>query len=174
MKKTLLVFVLVLVMNFALPAEEQKIVIKDMEPFWFAAMECKGSFNQMEQKMGIFMQEFFKQGLAPAGAVLGIYYNDPKQTKEEDLLWAVGFTVAADANVQAPLKKEQTCFKQAAVYLHIGPYQELGKAYDKVLKYIDENGYKIVTATYERYLNDPGSVKPEEIQTEIIVPVEKK
>lgn len=174
MKRIIFVFILVFFMSFVLPAGEQKVVIKDMEPFWYAAMEFEGSFTQMEKNVGIFMQEFFKQGLTPGGPVLGIYYNDPMQVKEEDLKWAIGFPIAADAAVQEPLKKVQTKFKKAAVYLHIGPYEQLDKAYAKVMKYIDDNGYKMIMPTYDRYLNNPNEVKPEELKTETIVPVEKK
>lgn len=174
MKKTFLVLMLVFFLISVMAAGEQEVVIKDMEPFCYAAMDFKGSFTQMEKNIGIFMQEFFKQGLTPAGPVLGIYYNDPMQVKEEDLQWAVGFPVAKDAEVAKPLKKVTTKFKKAAVYLHIGPYEQLDKAYMKIMKYINDKGYKMVMPTYDRYLNDPKTVKPEELKTETIVPVEKK
>ena len=174
MKKTFLVFTLVLIMGSGLLAGEQKVVIKDVEPLWYAAMGFKGSFNRMEKNIGVFMQEFFKQGLTSGGPVLGIYYNDPAKDKEEDLKWAVGFPVAGDAKVQAPLKKVQTKFKKAAVYLHIGPYEEFEQVYAKIFKYISDNGYKVVWPVYDKYFNNPKEVKPEELKTEIIIPVEKK
>ncbi|MCK5056234.1 MAG: GyrI-like domain-containing protein [Candidatus Aminicenantes bacterium] len=174
MKKTFLLFLLIVFVSFVLSAGEEEVVIKDMEPFSYAAMDFTGSFEKMEQSIGLFMKEFFKQGLQPAGPVLGVYYNDPSQVKEEDLKWAVGFSVAKDTKVQAPLKKVETTFKKAAVYLYTGPYEKMDKAYEKIFKYIEDKGCKMVWPCYDKYLNNPQTVKPEELKTEIIVPVEKK
>jgi AraC family transcriptional regulator len=176
MKKTLFVSVVVLILFtcFVSAAGEQEAVIKDMESFTYAAMGFSGSFDKMEQNIGAFMQEFFKQGLKPAGTLLGIYYNDPEQVKAEDLKWAIGFPVAKEAKVLAPLKKIDTTFKKAAVYLYTGPYEKMNIAYEKVFKFISDSGCKALWPCYDKYLNNPQTVKPEELQTEIIVPVEKK
>jgi AraC family transcriptional regulator len=174
MKKTFFAFLLIVFLSFALFAGEEEVVIKDMESFSYAAMEFTGSFEKMEQSIGLFMQEFFKQGLQPAGTLLGVYYNDPAQVKEEELKWAVGFPVAKESNVLAPLKKVETTFKKAAVYLYTGPYEKMDKAYEKIFKHIEDKGCKVAWPCYDKYLNDPRTVKPEELKTEIIVPVEKK
>ncbi|MFC2156064.1 GyrI-like domain-containing protein [Acidobacteriota bacterium] len=174
MKKTFFVLLLIVFLSFALSAGEEGVVIKDMEPFSYAVMEFTGSFEKMEQNIGLFMQEFFKQGLQPGGPLLGIYYNNPTQVKEEELKWAVGFSVPKDAKVEAPLKKVETTFKKAAVYLYTGPYEKMDKAYETVFKHIEEKGCKIAWPCYDKYLNNPQTVKPEELKTEIIVPVEKK
>ena len=174
MKKILFVFILVLFLSFALTAGEQEVVIDDMEPFTYAAMGFTGSFEKMEQSIGTFMQEFFKQGLTPGGPLLGIYYNDPMKTKVEDLKWAVGFPVPKDAAVKEPLKKIDTTFKKAAVYLYTGPYEKMDKAYEKIFQYIEKSGYKMIWPCYDKYLNNPQEVKPEDLKTEMIVPVEKK
>lgn len=152
----------------------QEVVIKDMEPFSYAYMGFGGSFDQMGKNIGLFMQTFFKQGLTPVGPPLGIFYNDPTVVKEADLKWAIGFPVADGTKVAEPLIVKKTTFKKAAVYLHIGPYEESDKAYEIILKYIDEKGYKVIWPTFEKYLNDPQTVKPQELQSQIIVPVEKK
>jgi AraC family transcriptional regulator len=180
MKKVVLIFtisVLFVFTGFLLSSEEQKTgptpVIKDVAGFWYASMEFKGSYSQMEKNIGVYMNEFFKQGLIPGGPFLGVYYNNPNEVKEEELKWAVGFPVPQDANVQAPLNKTEFKDLKAVVYLHIGPYEKMGESYDRVFKYIEDNGYRAVWPVYDRYLNNPQMVKPEELETEIIVPVEK-
>jgi len=174
MKKILFVLLLVIFGCFVLSASEEGVVIKDMDPFSYAAMEFSGSFEKMEQSIGQFMQEFFKQGLQPGGPLLGIYYNDPTTVKAEELKWAVGFPVPEDAGVEAPLKKIDTTFKKAAVYLYTGPYEKMDKAYQMIFKHIEDKGCKMVWPCYDKYLNNPQEVKPEDLKTEIIVPVEKK
>ena len=180
MKKTIFVWVCIIffgvIVGFAGQQEEtrQKVVIKECESFWYAYMEFGGPFDQMEKSIQKFMGEFFKQGLAPAGPFLGVYFNDPRKVKPEELKWNIGFPMSKDAKVEAPLKKAEFKHKTAAVYLHIGPYENMGKAYDKIFKYAENNGYKIVWPVYDKYLNNPMQVKPEELKTEMIIPVEKK
>lgn len=180
MKKTIFVWVCIILLGvmqgFAGQQEKngQEVEIKELESFWYACMEFGGPFDQMEKSIQTFMGEFFKQGLAPAGPFLGVYFNDPRQVKPEELKWNIGFPVSEDANVQPPLKKVEFKKTTAAVYLHIGPYEKMDKAYEKVFKYVEDNGYKIVWPVYDKYLNNPMQVKPEELKTEMIIPVEKK
>jgi len=177
MKKTIFVWVCIILAGaavvFAGQQEKagQEVVIKEGKSFWYAYMEFGGSFDRMEKSIQTFMGEFFKQGLAPAGPFIGVYFNDPSKVKPEELKWNLGFTVSNDAKVQSPLKKTEFKHKTVAVYLHIGPYENTGKAYDKIFKYVKDHGYKITRPTYEKYLNDPRQVRPEELKTEVIVPV---
>lgn len=164
----------VLMFGFLMFAGGQEVEIKNVESFTYAAMDFSGSFAQMEKNIGLFMAEFFKQNLMPAGPLLGIYYNDPTTAKEEEIKWAIGFPVVKEAVVNPPLKKVDTQFKQAAFYLYVGPYEETAKAYEKIMKFIDEKDYKMAWPTYERYLDNPDDVKPAELRTEIFIPVEKK
>jgi len=164
----------VLMFGLLLFAFGQEVEIKDVESFTYAAMDFSGPYTQMEKNIGLFMAEFFKQNLMPAGPLLGIYYNDPTMVKEEEIKWAIGFPVIKEAVVNPPLKKVDTQFKQAAYYLHVGPYEETAKAYEKVMKFVADKGYTIVYPPYERYLDNPDDVKPAELRTEIFIPVEKK
>ena len=60
------------------------------------------------------------------------------------------------------------------VFRYKGPYSNLGAVYDTIYgHWIPESGYKISDARgYEVYLNNPGNTPPEELLTEICVPVE--
>ena len=49
MKKSFLLFLLIVFFSFALPAGEEAVTIKDMKPFSYAAMAFTGSFEKMEQ-----------------------------------------------------------------------------------------------------------------------------
>jgi AraC family transcriptional regulator len=180
MKKTIFVWVCIILMGAAaaFAGQQEKtgseVVIKEGEPFCYAEMEFGGSFDQMEKSIQTFMGEFFKQGLVPAGPFIGVYFNDPKTVRPEELKWNLGFQVSTDANVQPPLKKTEFKHKTVAVYLHIGPYGNMDKAYEKIFKYVEDNGYKTIWPVYDKYLNSPMEVSPEELKTEVMVPVEKK
>jgi AraC family transcriptional regulator len=172
MKKTLFVFILIALWTMSLSGQE--VVIQDAAPFTYAYLECGGSYQQIPAKIGLFMQEFFKQNLMPTGNFFGMYLNSPGQVKEEELQWRLGFPVTADSAVTAPLLKGECKATKMAVYLYVGPYEKVGDAYGKIFEFIDKSGYKAVGPTMEKYLDmNPEAIKPEERRTEINIPVEK-
>lgn len=150
----------------------QEVKILDSTPFSYAALSCSGSYEQIGVKIGQFMQEFFKQKLTPAGPPFGLYLNSPKDVKTEDLKWEIGFPVAKDAVVAEPLKKGEFGFLKAASAIHTGPYDKVGETYAAMLKFIEANGWRMAGPWLEKYLNNPMQVKPEELKTEVIMPVE--
>jgi effector-binding domain-containing protein len=173
MKKT--IFASMLITFMAAMVCGQEVVIQDTAPFSYAYLECSGSYGQIPAKIGEFMPEFFKQNLMPTGNFFGMYLNAPGQVKEEELQWRLGFPVAAESVVAAPLLKGECKATKMAVYLYVGPYEKVGAAYGKIFEFIAKSGFKAVGPTMEKYLDmDPTAVKPEELRTEINIPVEKK
>jgi len=173
MKKALLLLLAFPIVASALPAQD--VVIQDATPFTYAYLECRGSYAQIPAKIGEFMQAFFQQGLSPLGNFFGMYLNSPAQVKEEELQWRLGFPVAADAAVAAPLLKGECKATKIASYLHVGPYEKVSEAFGKMFAFIDQSGYKLTGPCIEKYLDmNPQAVKPEELRTEINLPVEKK
>ena len=54
--------------------------------------------------------------------------------------------------------------------LHEGPYDQLGRSYAKVMQYVKDRGYDVVTPTREVYLKGPGTIfrgNPKNYLTEI-------
>jgi effector-binding domain-containing protein len=173
MKRCLLLCSLISLCASALLAQE--VVIRDADPFTYAYLECRGPYAQIPEKIGVFMQEFFKQNLMPAGNFFGMYLNAPAQVKEEDLQWRLGFPIAPESVVAAPLLRGECQAGKMAVYLHVGPYDKVGYAYGKIFAFNELNGYQAAGPTIEKYLDpNPQAVKPEELRTEINVPVMKK
>lgn len=150
----------------------QEAKVQDITPFTYACLECTGPYTQMGAKISQFIGEFFKQKLVPAGSMVGVYLNSPSKVKPEELKWHVGFIVAKDAVVAAPLTKAEYGFTKAAVIIHTGPYEKVGETYDKVMKFVAASGLAVAGPVLEKYLNNPMMVKPEELKTEVIVPVE--
>jgi len=173
MKKSLFTFAVIAVLAAALGGQE--VTIQDNTPFTYAYLECQGSYQQIPAKINEFMGIFFKQGLMPAGNFFGMYLNSPAEVKEEELQWRLAFPVAADAAVAAPLQKGESRVTKIASYMYVGPYEKVGEAYGKVFAFIEAQGYKPAGPIMEKYLDmNPQAVKPEELRTEICVPVVKK
>ena len=58
--------------------------------------------------------------------------------------------------------------------VHLGAYSSLGETYAAIAKWIEENGYEIADAPYDKYLNSPYEVPEDKLVTEIYFPVRKK
>ena len=173
MKKTFCLLTVFLAMTAVLAAQE--VQIKEAKPFSYAYLDCQGSYQQIPQKIGLFMQEFFKQQLVPYGEFFGLYLNSPEQVPETELRWRVGFPVDAKAEVKAPLLKDEFPFTVMAVYLYVGPYEQAASCYAKIFGFIDQNGYRVAGPIMEKYLDqNPQAVEPAKLRTEIVVPVAKK
>ncbi len=180
MKRMFIVFVLLTALLFAVQLfalgmeEKNEPVIKEFDGFIYCCMEFTGPYSNMEKEIKVFMEEFFKQGMMPMDSAMSAYFNSPEMVKEEDLKWAFGFLVPEGTKVKEPLKIIEVEKQTACVYLHNGPYKNLPKSYDLIFKFIEKQGYKTVYPVYDKYLNNPMQVKPEELKTEVIVPVAKK
>lgn len=59
----------------------------------------------------------------------------------------------------------------AAVTRHVGSYEEAGLADLALHAWVEEQGYEVGGPLRERYLNDPGVVRREDLVTEVILPV---
>ena len=61
---------------------------------------------------------------------------------------------------------------EVAVYLHLGPYENLPKGWQAAYAAVGQSGRTPSDAfAIESYLNDPGSVAPSDLKTEILIPV---
>ncbi|MBN2346601.1 MAG: GyrI-like domain-containing protein [Candidatus Aminicenantes bacterium] len=168
------IFALILISSLAAILPAQEVVMQDAPPFTYAYLECQGSYQQIPGKINEFMGAFFQQGLMPQGSFFAMYLNAPGEVKEEELQWRLGFPVPADAPVAAPLQKGECQAARIAVYMHLGPYDKISESYAKVFAFVESQGCKPAGPSMEKYLNNPMEVKPEELRTEINVPVVKK
>ena len=65
-------------------------------------------------------------------------------------------------------------YKRQAIFLYKGPYEHLQAVYDTIYgKYLPEMECRLRDeSSAERYLNNPADTAPEELLTEIYIPVE--
>lgn len=55
--------------------------------------------------------------------------------------------------------------------MHIGPYRKVGESYERMLAWMKEQGIEAEDECIEFYLNDPGEVKQEALETLILIPI---
>jgi AraC family transcriptional regulator len=150
--------------------------LKQEKLFPYCCIAYKGPITDIGTVISRFMQAMQGQNLFPSvrGPMIGVYYNSPADTKPADLEWEVGFPVAEGTTAQPPLAVKNWKFMSVAVAVHKGAYAKTGDTIQRLLNWISEKGYVVAGPTLERYLNNPMQVKPEELLTEILIPVTKK
>ena len=108
-------------------------------------------------------------GQEPAGAPFTAYYNMDMANLDCEAGFPVAKALPARGEVLAgeiPAGPQGRC-------LYTGPYAEMGPAYEGLTRYIKEQGYEPSGVSYETYLNEPGKVPPQELQTLIMFPLKK-
>ena len=125
----------------------------------------------LPQALGMAYKRIFEHlqelGQQPAGAPFVAYYNLDMQ----DLDLEIGFPVAAALPGKGEVLSSEIPERKAATCLYLGPYPGMSAAYDALNGYVAQNGLTINGPIYEYYLNDPSNTPPQELQTEIIFPV---
>ena len=107
------------------------------------------------------------------GDPMGIYIDSPEDTPIEECRSVVAVPVTDDAQGEGEFRIEEVEPRQEAVFLYKGPYDKVGPAWGTVFDAIFKGGYRMSAPPMEVYLNDPQEVAPEELLTEIRIPVER-
>jgi effector-binding domain-containing protein len=122
------------------PAFEAQVVTA--EAVHAVVLPMKGSYMQHQQafeRLGGFLAG---RGVAPSGPPFGRYFSDPA-VGEANLVWEVGFPIAAGVTAEAPFEIRDLPATQVVVHVHRGPMEELGTAWSQLVEWVFSNGYQV-------------------------------
>jgi effector-binding domain-containing protein len=119
------------------------------------------------QAYGVIMQYAGRLGLQPSGAPFVAYYNMDMADLDMEIGFPFGQKVAGKGEILAG----EIPGGKAAACLHVGPYDQVGAAYEALQKWMEANGYVPTGVAYEFYLNDPQATPPAELQTQVVFPL---
>lgn len=109
-------------------------------------------------------------GLVPAGPPFVLYFEMEVQ---EDFEMEVCAPVMGQGNGEGEIEYRVVPGGKFITTKHIGPYDEVGGAFEALLSYSREKGLKLTMPAREVYLTDPNQVKsPAENVTEVLIPYE--
>jgi len=120
--------------------------------------------------------QFIQEEKLPMGEVMPycIYHDDPKVTPAEKLRTDVCMVMPAAVTPKGNIGFKQLPAGRYAIFLYKGSYEHLQSVYDTIYgKYIPEMECTFRDeASAERYLNNPADTAPDELLTEIYIPIE--
>jgi len=152
-------------------AEQKAVTITDVSAFNYVCLPFMGSYENHEKVIEDFMQATGAQGIQMSGPMLGVYYNSPMKIPADSLIWEIGFEVPEGTEVSEPLVIKKWEFTKVAKSMHTGPFETVAQTYSKIIEFIGQQNMMPAGPTMERFLSDPQQVAPEELQTEIWMPV---
>ena len=123
----------------------------------------------MGKTYGEIMHFFETHQITPAGPPFSLYHNMDMDNLDVE----IGFPVDGEIPEDDRVKLSVLPAGRAAVEIHRGPYDTLEETYNRLIAFLQEQGLEMGSYMYEFYVNDPGEVPPEEIETEVYTPVKE-
>ncbi|MEQ8175510.1 MAG: MerR family transcriptional regulator [Syntrophomonadaceae bacterium] len=126
-------------------------------------------YNELPRLFRSLLDEILAKGGVCAGAPIILYYDDFNQASfnpqkvDIEVAWPVADPPLA--NNTLPALRVATC-------TYVGPYNGLERAYGALFTWINNNGYQAQVPTREVYINDPAVTPPEQLVTEIQIPIQ--
>ncbi len=162
-------------LKLGLMAGDTEVKLQKVEPFAFCSLKHKGPFSDMGQVVNQLMNMMHGQNITPAGPLFSLFHAFPEAETPEVAEWEVGFPVTAQVLVQPPLVKKQWQYSLVAVLLHTGPFGETGHTVDKIMEWLETEGYVSEGPVLGKYLDIPmGESIPSNPRIEIWVPCRNK
>ena len=141
---------------------------KSVEPMLIAGIRMKGKYSECG---GAFARLGKAIGRYICGKSLCLYYDG--EYRDEDADFEPCFPIRKRVEA-AGISVRELPGVRCLTLMHRGPYDQLGRSYGKILKYVEEQKRKIALPTREVYVKGPGMIfrgNPKNYLTEIQLPV---
>lgn len=154
-----------------------KTEVKELPERQVAYVRLSGAYISLDfcgawQKLWNFVKEqnLYSEGIEH----ICIYHDDPKVTEADKLRTYVCLVLPKHAEPKGEIGVMHLPAAKYLVFRYKGPYEDLKSVYDTIYScQLPDSGYKLVDAPcYEMYLNNPADTAPEELLTEIHIPIE--
>ena len=157
--------------------EKMDVEIKTIEPMKVAYVRHVGPYDEVGAAWEKLCTGLGKEGyLGSQSKFIGISYDDPSVTPAEKLRYEACITV--DDNFVPPegIMVQTIGGGEYAVTTHFGPYEKLNETYSKLYGQWLVNSDREFRSEpcMEFYLNDPDGTEPEDLLTDICLPLKPK
>ena len=151
--------------------------IERRKPVHLACVRHTGPYDQVGQAWATLMKWGWTKMMFGKPETFGLCHDDPDVTPAERVRYDACMVVDERTRTKGDITTQEHPGGVFAVALHEGPYTSIGKTYADLFAHIASNPVDGRTwrlgdpPSIEKYLNDPRKTKPEDLQTEIWMPV---
>ena len=152
--------------------------IESLEPIRLLLMRHRGAYNTIGATFGKFWQSAGPRGVS-AESSIAVYLDSPREVPESDLRSDAGVIVPEalefDLAISGDPQPGDFHFRNVPagrylVYRHVGPYSQLGVAWEAAFAGISQHGVEHNgEITFEWYRNDCSQVAEDELITDIFL-----
>lgn len=150
------------------------VEIKDLPAHRLAGLSHQGAYVGIGQAFEQLAVIAGARGLWPqVRGMVGVYYHDPAATAEEDLRSFAGLVLPEPSDIPEGCDELVLSEGRYAVLTFKGPYSGLYDAYQYIFgTWIPQAGHELAEdPSFEIYLNSPRDTGPEDLLTQICVPL---
>jgi DNA-binding transcriptional MerR regulator/effector-binding domain-containing protein len=141
---------------------------KTLDPLLIGGVRMKGAYSDCGEG---FSRIGRKLGRYICGKPFLLHYDT--EYKEEDADFEACFPITREKTVEG-VSIRRLDGGRCLSLLHKGPYDDLGRSYERILQYMKDKGYRPVMPTREVYIKGPGLIfkgNPKNYLTEIQIPI---
>ena len=136
-----------------------------------ASIRWKGRYSESGRHIGRLAKKLYR---FLAGKPFNMYYDEG--FKEEDADIETCFPVREAKEIAAPedITIRMLPGGKVVSIIHKGPYDQLGRTYEKISAYLKQKNYRVAAPPREIYIKGPGMIfkgNPKNYLTEIQFPV---
>ncbi len=148
-----------------------EIVEKNVPDMRIASIRWKGRYGECGRQMGRLAKSLYRY---LTGKPFNMYYDEG--FKEEDADIETCYPVREDKEIAAPegIAIRKLPGGKVVSIIHKGPYDQLGRSYEKISAYLKQKNYRVAAPPREIYIKGPGMIfkgNPKKYLTEIQFPV---
>ncbi|OHB80148.1 MAG: hypothetical protein A2Z25_07105 [Planctomycetes bacterium RBG_16_55_9] len=154
-----------------------KVEIKNIEKMRVAFVRHVGPYDEVGNAWDRLCMTLGKAGCLGSGSqFVGICYDDPDVTAPEKIRYDACITVDESFEPEGDIAVQTIGGGEYAVTTHFGPYNKLGLTYNKLFgEWLLQNDRELRSEPcLEFYLNDPDCTEPEDLLTDICLPLKSK
>ncbi len=155
-------------------AEKQKpydIRVKMTEKTTLVCLAHTGPYDRMGEIFARLGEYATRKGLT--GDVVGIYYDDPARVSAEQLRSEIGIVVPEGTMPDSGYNLQELPAQKVIYVILSGPYEKIAEEYPYIMRWAGEKGYQVSGPVMEVYLEAGPDVPPEELVTEVRIPIKE-
>lgn len=157
--------------------DPMKVEIKNIETMRVAFVRHVGPYDRVGKAWDRLCMHLGKAGCLGAGSQFaGICYDDPDVTAPEKIRYDACVTVDEDYEPEGDIAIQTIGGGEHALTTHFGPYNTLGQTYTKLFgQWLLQSDRELRSEPcLEFYLNDPEGTEPEDLLTDVCLPLQPK
>ncbi len=153
------------------------VIIRSRCKIWGLPKVMKKSFFKL---IGFMKENSFEMKYAPFSYYYNIDWNN--LTTQSGIrmflemftrIWYFhcGIPTVAEVTPRDEIEVIEYPYQKVATGIHNGPYHKVGATYKELYRWIKGQGLQAEPVSFEIYLNTPGEVKSDQLETKILIPL---